>query len=92
MIGLPGTLGLCILGSRYSVGVLVVFSGDKNLFVVSSMSWSLCIFLTSVLICCCIWCWIVCDSLGVVGVVKLFVCFSQIVFFGPNHNGSTFVC
>ena len=33
-IGLPGMLGLCILGSRYSVGVLVVFSGDKNLFVV----------------------------------------------------------
>lgn len=54
MIGLPGMSGLCILGSRYSVGVLVVFSGDKNLFVVSSMSWSSCIFLTSVLICCCI--------------------------------------
>ena len=27
----------------------MVFSGDKNLFVVSSMSWSSCIFLTSVL-------------------------------------------
>ena len=32
----------------------MVFSGDKNLFVVSSMSWSSCIFLTSVLICYCI--------------------------------------
>ena len=27
-----------------------------------------------------------------IGVVKLSVCFSQIVFFGPNYNGSTFIC
>ena len=26
-----------------------------------------------------------------IGVVKLFVCFSQIVLFGPNYNGSTFI-
>ena len=26
-----------------------------------------------------------------IGVVT-FVCFGQIVFFGPNHNGSTFIC
>ena len=25
-------------------------------------------------------------------VVKLFVSFRQIVFFGPDYNGSTFIC